>query len=84
MYFEYFFYISIILIFFIFLNKKLKKYIKIYNKNGFDGLWFYFYNKNIRKTGFNNFIDKKKILLEKKLKNYQKTKSFMVHILVQK
>ena len=74
MYFEYFFYISIILIFFIFLNKKLKKYIKIYNKNGFDGLWFYFYNKNIRKTGFNNFIDKKKNIIGKKIERLSKNK----------
>ena len=74
MYFEYLIYILIILIFFIFLNKKLKKYIKIYNNNGFDGIWLYFYNKNIRKTGLNNFIDKKKNILGKKIEKLSKSK----------
>ena len=44
-----------------FLNKKLKKYTNIYHKDGLDGVWLYFYNKNIKKTGLSNFIDKKKI-----------------------
>ena len=38
----------------------LIKYRKIYLKNGFDGVYYYFINKNIKKTGLNNFIDKKK------------------------
>ena len=50
----------IIIIIFIFLNKKLKKYTNIYHKDGLDGVWLYFYNKNI-KNGLSNFIDKKKI-----------------------
>ena len=40
--------------------KKIKKYRKIYLKNGFDGVYYFFNNKNIKKTGLNNFIDKKK------------------------
>lgn len=38
--------------------KKIKKYRKIYLKNGLDGVYYYFINKNVKKTGLNNFIDK--------------------------
>jgi hypothetical protein len=54
----------IILIFvvftFLYSRKKLKKYQKIYNINGLDGVYYYFINKNFKSTGLNNFIDKKK------------------------
>ncbi len=40
--------------------KKIKKYRKIYSKNGLDGVYYYFINKNIKNTGLNNFIDKKR------------------------
>ena len=80
---KYLIYLLIILIILNFLKKKLKKYIKIYKNNGFDGIWFYFINKNFKKTGLSNFIDKKKIYLEKKLKKFLKIEFFMGLILVQ-
>ena len=64
-YVKYLLLILLILIVLKFVRKKFKKYKKIYKKNGFDGIYYYFLNKNIKKSGFNNFIDKKKILLEK-------------------
>ena len=45
---------------------------------------FIFITKISEKLALITLLIKKKILLEKKLKDYQKTKSFMVHILVQK
>ena len=47
--FENLIYLIIILIILKFINKKLKKYKKIYLNDGFDGIWFYFINKNIKK-----------------------------------
>jgi hypothetical protein len=44
----------------LYFKKKLKKYKKIYNINGLDGVYYYFINKNFKSTGLNNFIDKKK------------------------
>jgi len=64
-YIKYLLLILLIFIVFKFVRKKLKKYTKIYKKNGFDGVYYYFLNKNIKKSGLNNFIDKKKIPLEK-------------------
>ena len=72
--FEYLIYLIIILIVLNFLNKKLLKYKKIYENNGLDGVWFYFYNKNIKKTGLSNFIDKKKNNLGKKIEKISKGK----------
>ena len=54
MHYEYLILLIIIIIIFIFLNKKLKKYTNIYHKDGLDGVWLYFYNKNIKKTGLSN------------------------------
>ena len=66
----------IVLIFIVlkFVRKKFKKYEKIYKKNGFDGIYYYFLNKNIKKSGLNNFIDKKKNTLGKIISNYSKQK----------
>ena len=66
----------IVLIFIVlkFVRKKFKKYKKIYEKNGFDGIYYYFLNKNIKKSGLNNFIDKKKNTLGKIISNYSKQK----------
>ena len=70
-----YFILIIILIFtFFYLNKKIKKYHKIFLINGIDGMYYYFINKNFYKTGFSNFIDKKKNLLGKKLAKYSKQK----------
>ena len=51
--------------------KKIKKYRKIYLKNGFDGVYYYFINKNIKKTGLNNLLIKKRDLLLKISKTNQ-------------
>ena len=72
--FKYLIYILFIFIVLNFLTKKIKKYSKIYKNNGFDGVWLYFYNKNIQKTGLSNFIDKKKNLLGKKIEKLSKSK----------
>tara|TARA_B100001175_G_C19413846_1_gene592571 strand:+ start:202 stop:1092 length:891 start_codon:yes stop_codon:yes gene_type:complete len=74
MHFKYLIYILIIFIILNFLNKKIRKYNKIYKNNGFDGIWLYFYNKNIHNTGLNNFIDKKKEFLGKKIVKLSKNK----------
>ena len=71
---KYLIYLLIILIILNFLKKKLKKYIKIYKNNGFDGIWFYFINKNFKKTGLSNFIDKKKNILGKKIEKISKNR----------
>tara|TARA_B100000029_G_scaffold257534_1_gene254285 strand:- start:341 stop:1180 length:840 start_codon:yes stop_codon:yes gene_type:complete len=55
-------------------GKKFKKYKKIHEKHGLDGIYYYFLNKNIKKTGLNNFIDKKKNTLGKIISNYSKQK----------
>ena len=74
MYFEYLIYITIILLIISYLIKKFKKYRKIHKINGLDGIWFYFINKNIAKTGFSNFIDKKKNLLGAKIEKLSRSK----------
>tara|TARA_B100001059_G_C17767495_1_gene546455 strand:+ start:222 stop:1112 length:891 start_codon:yes stop_codon:yes gene_type:complete len=74
MHFKYLIYILIIFVILNFLNKKIKKYSQIYKNNGFDGVWFYFYNKNIKKTGLSNFVDKKKNFLGKKIERLSKSK----------
>ena len=54
-------FIALIFIFFIkYTYKKIIKYRKIFLKNGFDGAYYYFINKNIKDTGLNSFIDKKR------------------------
>ena len=58
--FDFLIYFLITLFILKFLIKKLKKYIKIYKYNCFDGVYYYFINKNFKKTGLSNFIDKKK------------------------
>ena len=73
-YIKYLLLIILILIVLKFINKKFKKYKKIHKKNGFDGIYYYFLNKNIKKSGLNNFIDKKKNALGKKISNYSKQK----------
>ena len=64
--------ISIIVI--IYIIKKLKKYKSVYLSDGADGVLYYFLNKNFKNTGFNNFIDKKKYILGKKISIYAKEK----------
>ena len=59
-YLEYFVYLLIIFFITSYCKKKLWKYKKIYKKNGLDGVWLYFVNKNFKKTGFNNYIDIRK------------------------
>lgn len=59
---------------FFYSRKKLKKYQKIYNINGLDGVYYYFLNKNFKKTGLNNFIDKKKNLLGIKISKIAKNR----------
>jgi hypothetical protein len=68
--------IAVLLLFILFqyLRKKLKKYKIILDKNGFDGIYYYFINKNIIKTGFSNFIDKKKNSLGLEISKYSKQK----------
>ena len=60
MYFEYFLAILVLILIFLRLRKKIKKYNSIYNLNGLDGVYFHFVNKNFNNTGLLNFIDKKK------------------------
>ena len=73
-YIKYLLLILLILIVLKFVRKKFKKYKKIYKKNGFDGIYYYFLNKNIKKSGLNNFIYKKKNTLGKIISNYSKQK----------
>lgn len=73
-YVKYLLLILLILIVLKFISKKYKKYKKIHEKNGFDGIYYYFLNKNIKKSGLNNFIDKKKNTLGKTISNYSKQK----------
>ena len=72
--FDFLIYFLITLFILKFLIKKLKKYIKIYKFNGFDGVYYYFINKNFKKTGLSNFIDKKKNILGKKIGKLSKGK----------
>ena len=67
MYLKYYAYTLIILLIALYCIKKIKKYKKIYLINGLDGIWLYFVNKNIKKTGLSNFIDIKKNLLGAKI-----------------
>ena len=67
MYFEYFLGIVIVIIIFIRLRKKFKKYNSIYKINGLDGIYLYFINKNFKNTGLSNFLDKKKNILGKQI-----------------
>ena len=74
MYFEYFIIIIVILLIFLRLRKKILKYKSIYNQNGFDGVYLYFVNKNFKKTGLSNFIDKKKNILGKEISKISNNK----------
>ena len=74
MYFEYFLVTIVILLIFLRLKKKIKKYKSIYNQNGFDGVYLYFVNKNFKKTGLSNFIDKKKNILGKEISKISNNK----------
>ena len=73
-YLKYLLLVLLILIVLKFISKKIKKYKKIHEKNGFDGIYYYFLNKNIKKSGFNNFVDKKKNTLGKIISTYSKQK----------
>ena len=73
-YLKYLLLVLLILIVLKFISKKIKKYKKIHEKNGFDGIYYYFLNKNIKKSGFNNFVDKKKNALGKIISTYSKQK----------
>ena len=74
MYFEYFIFTIVILLIFLRLRKKIIKYKSIYNKNGFDGVYLYFVNKNFTQTGLSNFIDKKKNILGKEISKISNNK----------
>mgnify|MGYP006089687475 FL=1 len=74
LYFKYTIYFLIILLIAIYSKKKIIKYKKIYKKNGLDGIWLYFTNKNFKKTGFNNFIDVKKNILGAQIQRLSKNK----------
>ena len=72
LYLKYAAYTLIIILISLYSIKKIRKYKKIYKKNGLDGVWLYFVNKNIKKTGLNNFIDVKKNLLGAKIERLSK------------
>ena len=74
MYFEYFIFTIVILLIFLRFRKKILKYKLIYNQNGFDGVYLYFVNKNFKKTGLSNFIDKKKNILGKEISKISNNK----------
>ena len=74
MYIKYYAYTLIILLITLYCIKKIKKYKKIYLINGLDGIWLYFVNKNIKKTGLSNFIDIKKNLLGAKIERLAKSR----------
>ena len=69
--------ILLIIIVLKFIIKKYKKYKKIHEKNGFDGIYYYFLNKNIKKSGLNNFIDKKKKYTRKNNIELRKAKNLI-------
>ena len=73
---EFVYIIYALIAFFIFqyCTKKVKEYKLIHKKNGLDGIWFYFVNKNFKNTGFSNFIDKKKNILGAKIQRLAKSK----------
>ena len=71
-YLEYFVYLLIIFFITSYCKKKLWKYKKIYKKNGLDGVWLYFVNKNFKKTGFNNYIDIRKNALGAEIQRLSK------------
>ena len=77
MYFEYFLAILVLILIFLRLRKKIKKYNSIYNLNGLDGVYFHFVNKNFNNTGLLNFIDKKKNTLGKILYFYTQNNSII-------
>ena len=62
MYIEFLIGILVILYIFFRTKKKINKYKSIHHINGWDGVYYYFINKNFKKTGFSNFIEKKKII----------------------
>ena len=66
------FILIIVVLIFNYLKKKFRKYNAIFRINGFDGIYFYFKNKNLTNTGIWNFIDKKKFILGKKLSKFSK------------
>ena len=74
LYFKYTIFVLIIFFIVIYSKKKIIKYKKIYKKNGLDGVWLYFTNKNFKKTGFNNFIDIKKNILGVQMQRLSKNK----------
>jgi len=74
MLFEYFLGIIVIILILLWFRKKISKYKSIYNINGFDGVYFYFVNKNFKKTGLSNFIDKKKNTLGKEISKISNNK----------
>ncbi len=74
MYFEYFLVTIVILLIFLRLRKKILKYKSIFNRNGFDGVYLYFVNKNFTSTGLSNFIDKKKNILGKEISKISNNK----------
>ena len=53
----YIFLLIFFLFIFFYIRKKYIKYKIIYQKNGLDGILYYFKNKNFKKTGFSNFVD---------------------------
>ena len=71
---RYLIFIIILIFLFKWILKKYRKYNLIYKQNGFDGIYYYFLNKNVKNTGFNNFIDKKKYLLGRKIEKISKNK----------
>ena len=73
-YLKYSAYTLMVLLIALYCIKKLKKYKKIYQINGLDGVWLYFVNKNIKKTGLSNFIDIKKNLLGAKIERLSKSR----------
>ena len=74
MYFEYFLVTIVIILIFLKLRKKIKKYKSIYNQNGVDGVYLYFVNKNFKNTGLSNFIDKKKYILGREISKISNSK----------
>ena len=74
MYFEYFLVTIVISLIFLRLRKKILKYKSIFNRNGFDGVYLYFVNKNFTNTGLSNFIDKKKNILGKEISKISNNK----------
>ena len=55
-------------------KKKINKYKSIHHVNGWDGVYYYFINKNFKKTGFSNFIEKKKNNLSIEISKISKNK----------